>query len=281
MAAEGRPPTALIDPEALLLLSFTMSKHERRLEDMWRWWAHAGSPLTSVARIRALAEGFPDREAGMASFAASAVDQGDRRWRKYAEEAEPSTFRSVKGPDLPNLFSPPALLLRIRAGIGLGAKADILTFLICRSPRESTIAEIADATAYSTQTVRVATGDLLMAGFAYEVDERPARLTARAEAWSELLLNDHSNGSDAWPKWRHWADLFRFLVESVRWLEASENSSRYVQSSAARDLHERHRTALRMARIEMPRPGAHPGEEFLPEFNDALERFAVWLDRHL
>ncbi len=281
MADSGRQPEAIVDPEALLLLSFSLSRFEHRLSDMTGWWAQVGSQLTSLQRLLSLADRFPGAEDGLAAFAAAAFGAGDRRWRRHAAPDYQNHGRALKGPESPNLFSPVAMLLRVRAGIGLGAKADILAFLICTSPREATIAEISDATGYSTQAIRVATADLLAARFAFEVDEGPTRISVHADAWSQLLLDREPDGNAMWPEWRHWIDVFALLSESVRWMDEPQPTSDYVQSSRARDLLERHSRAVAINRIRVADPKGFKGQDFLPVFHDSLVSVTRWVDRNL
>ncbi|NNM35433.1 MAG: hypothetical protein HKO53_20325, partial [Gemmatimonadetes bacterium] len=149
---------SVIDPEALLLLSFQLEEHERRLEDMWRWWAKAGSRLTSVQRLLTLADTFPHgSRARIPSFAAAAYEAGDGMWKRLGvTEAFTMSRRRRKGPEAPSLSTPGTLLLRLRAGFGLGAKADILAYLLSNVRGDPTIAEVAASTAYSKQAIRLA-----------------------------------------------------------------------------------------------------------------------------
>lgn len=281
MAAGGARAESIVDPEALLLLSFSMSRHERRLEDMWRWWATIGSQLTSVQRLVTLAKSFPDPGDGMEDFAAVAFEAGDRRWRRHATDSPVPSGRALKGRESPDLSSPTTLLLRMRAGMGLGAKPDILSFLISTSPREASVAEIAEATGYSSQAVRVASGDLVMARFAFEDEGRPARLFARTDAWTELLLSDRSAAGASWPRWRHWSEVFPLLAALSAWAADSNADTRYIRSTRARDVLERHSQALIHNRIDAPRLSDFRGEEMLDGISAIIERLTTWLRQHI
>ena len=131
-AAAGDEATAsILDPEALVLLSLTVRHRERRLQDLLHWWAKTGSTLLSVQRMRSLLAAFPESVRGdLAWFASACRTSGDRRWqaltRRYADRVADVVARPGKGPDTLELLAPSTLLLRLRAGFGVGAKADML-----------------------------------------------------------------------------------------------------------------------------------------------------------
>ena len=120
-------PRSVIDPEALLLLSASMRSTERRLDDVLAWWAAAGSTLVSVQRTTTLLRRFPPAvRTGMAPFAAAAVEAGDGRWVALSRAADEGTLtsRGKRGGE-PRLIPYPALMLRLRAGFGVGVKAEV------------------------------------------------------------------------------------------------------------------------------------------------------------
>lgn len=281
MAASARVPRAQIDPEALLLLSFTMSRFERRLTDMWRWWATVGSELTSIQRLTGMAGRFSGIDEQLAGFASTAVASGNRRWKKYSGPETVEFDRALKGPDEPTLRLPSALVIRMRAGIGLGARAEILSFLLGTSPRESTISQIAEATGYTPQAVRVATGDLVLARFAREIEGRPTRIGVDADAWSKLLLQGPPGSARRWPRWRYWSEVFALLAAAIHWLETTDSATAYIRSSRARDLLESHRRAIDLSRMRLPDSTAYKGEDLLPVFLGFLETLPEWVNRHL
>ena len=85
--ARGR---ALVDPEALVLLSLTLMEHERRLADVLVDWMAWNSDLLSVQRMKNLVTSYPestrDRLGWLAGVALKAGK--DLRWRPLAKGAE-------------------------------------------------------------------------------------------------------------------------------------------------------------------------------------------------
>ena len=263
-----------IDPEALVLVSLAMLDEERRLADRLAWWARVGSRLLSVQRMKVVAEVYPEKvQERLGRFARSAFEAKDARWRRYAA-GEPLEARGRAGKEVvvPNLSSLPALLLRLRAGFGVSAKPDVLTFLMGIGDRAATVQEIERATGYSGVTVRDATRDLILARFIRETHEHPVRYYARREQWTVFLdLGAQAKQSDV-PAWRFWKTVFAFLahVDELARSCTEEPGSEYVQSSRARDVFLRHQSAFINNRIDVPNPGDFRGAAYLVAFRDTV-----------
>ena len=264
---DGSPPRTVIDPEALVLASLALVPHERRLGDVLLWWASVGSGLLSVQRIRSLARRLPQAGDALGAFAASAVEAGDRRWKRLAG---PGGFdaRPGKGADQPDLSDPSALTLRLRAAFGVSAKADLFAVLL-GTERPATVRELAESLGYSTVAVRVALGEMTLARVAEPTGASPASYRASdAAQWSALLAGGPR------PRWGHWAETFSFLLAVGDWGRDAQAWSPYVASSKARDLAERYGRALRVVAPDAPRLGGLKGEAALPAFAVTVQAVA-------
>ena len=287
VVAGGRSPSAIIDVEALILLSLCIRDEERRLSDMVAWWAEAGSTLTSLQRLRAVAKRFPGEqgEDGLRLFASMAKDRGDRRWIKDADPGPPDWVRFGKGPERPALLAACALWPRLRAGLGVGAKADTLAFLLGLSGAWASANVISFATGYSTVTIGRASAEMAMAGLVRATDDRPTEYMAPPRPWAELLALDRSgNGSgagSALPSWRFWSEIFAFLAGAITLAEraAADGPKReHVLASSARDLVDRHRRALNLNGI-LTSPAAHyRGLGAVGGLGDAVRAVAGWVE---
>lgn len=276
----------IIDPEALLLASLALLPHERRLGDFLAWWAETGAALLSVQRTRALLASMPEAlvedepvAEALAAFAASAGAAGDRRWQRHAGET-PLAGRPGKGADQPVLTEPAALLLRLRAGFGVSAKADLLAVLLGLDGRPATVKALAEATGYSTVAVRAALEEMALARFVAATGDYPAAYVVRgANQWSTLLfLEARSSSAPSAPAWGFWAPAYGFLLDVIVWGRRARDWSAYVAGSRARDLIERRGLSLRPIGLDLPE--ARSGAEYLRVFEGAVRFVTDWTRCH-
>jgi hypothetical protein len=277
---------SIIDPEALLLMSLYVSEDERRLGDLVRWWASVGSPLTSVQRLRAMAKAWPGNAgmAGLGTFAAMAVEVGDRRWARHATQQADRTRRSPKGPPEPALIEPSALWPRLRAGFGVGAKADALVFLLGLKGAWASVKVISHATSYSSVAIRKAVTEMAQARLIREAKGRPSEYQAPQRPWAELLElyapDADRSAEPSVPSWRFWGEIFAFLAGVAEWSrfarsEAAPNP--HVVASRARDLVERHQWAFHFNSIPVPPPEAYPGRDAVTGLEHTMRALIDWM----
>lgn len=266
---------AVIDPEALLLVSGCLRSSERRLDDVLAWWAAAGSGLLSVQRTTTLLRQFPGAREGLVAFAAEAVKAGDARWARLAKGADAETelvSRGKQGGE-PQLASPPALMLRLRAGFGVGVKADLLAVLLAIEGQTATVRRLAEATGYTVAAVRRAADEMVAATFVRRESGRPATYHVDRDRWSVML----GASADSEPTWRFFAQVFAFLAAVEAWGEEQAGRSPYVASSAARDVMEVHEAVFRLNRIPLPNSPFRPGESYLDAFAENVAAITDWL----
>jgi len=280
IAAPGgaRRVWTLVDPEALVLLSLAGREREPRLDDLLAAWARVGSSLLGVQRLGTLAAVYPwPVRDGIGDFARMAADAGDGRWKRYASGAarsEPGPRRKDAGPL--RLTDGPALMLRLRAGLGVSAKADLLTVLLGLGGAPAELRMLALSTGYSDRAVRTAAEEMALARLIHDVPGPRAAYRADPEAWARLLSTEV-------PAWRHWGSVFAFLAAVIDWARRAEQEgwSPYVASSRARDLVEEHGKRLRHAAWPLPDPAATRGAAYLEVFADAVDAAARWTREHL
>lgn len=270
---------SIVDPEGLVLASLSLAEEERRLWDVLYWWVKVGAPLLSVQRIKNLAAGFPEStRARLGAFAHLAHREGrDFRWRSLEGASPGKTIRSRKslGRD-PQLHHPAALMLRLRVGLGVGVKADLVAFLLATGGAWAAVKGIAEGLSYTPRAIRRALDDLVAARFIQAATGTPAAYRVDAKAWAPLL---EPSGKPL--AWRYWSPVFDFVADLAGWTEgdgALSKTSAYVLSSRARDLVERHRIAFARNQIKIPSPGDYPGEEYVRAFEETLRRLARWLE---
>ena len=276
----------MIDPEALLAFSLHLSVEERRLHDMVAWWARVGSPLTSVQRFRSVSDRFPGQESTrcLRTFARMAVAAGDKRWTRHAGGLSDGEGAFGKGREAPVLIEPCTLWLRLRAGLGVGAKADILAFLLGSDGQWASASTISFATHYSSVTIRKAANEMAMARLIRQTEGRPTEYRAPAGPWWDLLQPDprsKRNASSSHPPgWRFWSEMFAFLVGVMEWsrlASPSAGTNPYVLASKARDLVERHQRAFTLSGIFTPPPEAFPGRRAPDGLAETVEIVLGWM----
>lgn len=270
-------PVSVIDPEALVLASLTLWEEERRLADVLAWWARLGAPLMSVRRAGTLSRDFPTTVlAGLHEFAAWARQGGDTRWNGTESGTVP--VRAGKGPSVLVLRGSTTLLLRLRAGFGITAKPDVLAFLLALNGRGATSKDIVRATGYADKNVRVAGHELATGGFLEERSGYPLAYAAPngfARGFVRLIERDAPEAEV--PGWGYWAAVYAFLLTVASWENQPWAAERYVLSSHARDLFERHAWLFDRVDMRVPDPRRYRGEHYLDAFSETLDMLREWV----
>jgi hypothetical protein len=279
VAASRRPAQSIVDPEALLLVSLALRDHEPRLWSAAVMWAQFGARLLSVQRTKNLVRLFPaEVRERLGGFAALAIRDGaDQRWRSLVGSARTNGSGRGKGrvkEGTPVLAGGPALMLRLRLGLGVGIKPDVLTYLIGIAGGANPVVLIARATGYQGRAVRRALEELEAAGYIESRPWTPVAYRVDNAKWAGLLEFEAKNP----PAWREWADLYAFVVALDEWSRALPQSD-LVLASEARDLVETHARAFD-AIPRLPTLGKYRGEAFIGPFVKAIEacaEFVVWV----
>jgi|GEM_PF-856871 hypothetical protein len=278
------PAWTIVDPEALTLASFAVGHRERRLEDVVGSWAAGAAYLMSMQRMRTLASRFPRAVSGrIGDFARAAVAGGDKRWKRLVSPQAAGGYSPRLKPLEPlRLTDGPALTLRLRAGFGVNAKADLLSLLLGRSGVAADLKLIAAATAYTERAIRTATEEMVQAGFIHEIEGRPSSFFADAKAWAPVLEAHRPSWpegtANAVPPWRFWAAGYAFLAGVVEWAESAQDEgwTPYVASSRARDLVEKQGRILRQAELDPRFLVLGRGTRYLAEFEELILRVREW-----
>lgn len=284
-------PTAIIDPEALVLLSIALRDHDPRLLERVAWWATTASRLMSVQRMRSLAGRFPSSRGtnGLGLFAGLALEAGDRRWTAHATPDRSIDASGRRGPSSPVFIESSTLWLRLRAGLGVGAKADTLAFLMGLKGGRARVKAISRATGYTTTAIRAAARDMALARLIRSTPSHPTEYFAPERAWGELLELYPLAGAHAkrpqMPPWRFWAEVFALLAHvSVGFERAStRRAGGRVMASWGSGLIEQHRAAFDVNAIRIPVASAsdRKGAGEVAALTEAIRIMTVWLEGNL
>lgn len=293
LATGQQSARSIIDPEALVLASLAVRAKEQRFRDLLLWWVGKGAALLSVQRLQTLGRTMPQASlhGGTAWFAALAVEAGDARWKRLAAgKASDEPARSGKGPRELHLVEPSTLMLRLRAGFGVSAKADLMAFLIGASsssgkqPSWTNVSVISEAIGYSRQSVSRAVSEMSLARFIetsadapplYALDPAPwARVFRLHDPWRDATSVAEDADELDLPAWRFWSQAYAFLLKCSQWAEhaARKESPDVVHASLARDIVEESGRYLRWSAISVPDAKVHAGERYLAPFADVVEQ---------
>jgi hypothetical protein len=231
----------IVDPEALLLATLTVGRSDPRLFDEAMDWVAANGRLVDMARLRRLGKGVGAgprrllrvvatlavehgklsslREAAWAGlvahedhaeYAPEALFLGGlsgRQWTEpdplFAREGftrAPLTLRGMSRP--PDPRTGPCLRFRARALVGLGARAEVLTYLWTHDWAYGRL--IADRSAYNQAPVAEYLSGLADAGFANRRDDGRRLLYA--------LSADLRNAGSPVPDYVDWVGVWQVVT---------------------------------------------------------------------
>ncbi|MGI9141280.1 MAG: hypothetical protein ACR2GJ_09240 [Gemmatimonadaceae bacterium] len=248
---------AIVDPEALVLLSLTLMESEPRLRDVLHDWTILNSDLISVQRLKNLGASYSETTRERLSWLARIATEKakDLRWRSFLagdQSGNDPASRNVlvrannRRAIRVRLDEPAALALRLRLGFGVGAKADVLVFLIGNDGDAATVREIAAETGYTVAAARRAAEDMAAARLLHSTTAQPVMFRADTEAWAGVL--GLSGGA---PPWRSWNERFAFVAAYLSWSETMSTRpfKPYAFGVKGRELLERHKAAFELDHI--------------------------------
>jgi len=268
----GKPAGSVVDPEALVLASLWLESEEPRLWRVARLWARGGARYLSVQRIKNLSPHYPAHaQKRLGDFASECLHAGkDARWRGLA--TAPAAKVRERGTELspsPQFRRPAALMLRLRIGLGVGIKADVLAYLLGAEGGHRTLREMTDATGYIRRAIDRAVAELVAAGFVTALATSPASYRAPAERWDPLL----ELGQDP-PFWWHWDRVYQFAGALDDAATAGAHESPFLQASRARDVMETHYQVFDLNAVPVREVNAAPGEAYLGALGEDVAALA-------
>ena len=241
----------IIDIEALLLFSLSTCRYEPRLFDEIIDWLFHNGQFINVQRLQQIQKKFDFHCGPQLSAIAELLSKQSRyklKWsglaaKYYQEPAEPLFF-AKDGVALPcpqdkyanlefinhglrrgqinlrgysqsfDLHSPACLLLRLRALLGINARAEILCLL--SSVKEIHPTEAARQTAYYQKTIQTTLVEMARSGAVLTRTSRKEKFYRLKPGMLDSLLKQ--NGKSA--RWINWPSLLK-AVETI-WLRTGE-----------------------------------------------------------
>jgi hypothetical protein len=286
-----------IDPEALLLLGLRLAGTDPRLFGETLDWLRCNGRLVSAKRLRNLAGDAESRRRVDAALAWAGVHEPALQlWARGiprpAPRAEliPMADLTVREPDpafasfgllwqqtepsgksaRADVLRPVALAFRLRLIFGVGARAEVVRYLLTTDRPESSVADIAHAAGFGKRNVADALGALASAGVIGRLSgRRDHRFSIDVARWSGLL----QVSADQLPRAVDWIGLLPVLWKIMAWFDedATTGRSPYVRASEARLLIAEVGRALAAGGIAVPDGRDAHGDAYWPVFEGALD----------
>jgi hypothetical protein len=285
----------VVDPEALLLFTLEIARHDPRLFDEVLDWLRENERAISVQRLKNLSRDDADRELVAAALGWVSRYRKNPRFTRSASNAAtdpleplfPLLSRRVPNPDpaflesglakpdsvpsrkstRPRLDAPINFAFRMRELFGVSSRAEIVRYLLTAPAPDVSAQLVAEATAYAKRNVFQSLSALTAAGVVQTftvANER--RYSMSTTLWQEVLTLAEL------PRHRDWPQLLWAIRRIARVLEQSvlDEASEYMLASAARDLMQEVEESLRFAGV--PVVGGHrPGAEYWSAFAETVQ----------
>jgi DNA-binding transcriptional ArsR family regulator len=255
---------SVIDPEALLLSSLSVARHDARLFDEILDWITRNSTLLDLARLRRLSmRATPVERRLLQAVAKATMDhsgarnlvrlfddqcvteekQADSRlqplfhsqydargdWAGNDEVfasagflRQPVVFRRLSG--RPHWSNPACLRYRLRALVGMGARAEVLAYLLTHDWTHGRL--IAERTAYAQASVASYLAALYDAGLVKRREEGKKTLYCLSADFREAFgeLPQFVDWVRVWPVLAALVEAFRSIetTEDARWVRVAD-----------------------------------------------------------
>lgn len=258
--AVGEIDDAVVDPEALIVLTAELGDADARLRDVSTDWCVEYGRYVNGSRLRGVVSelGTPSERIG--EFVATVAAAGGPRWPMGTQPLPGYSSRGKAR--LTSAGSRARLRIRLRAAFGVNARADILAALLSARSVEMSLADLARTTRFSKLNVASAVDALSLAGL---VDVRSVGNEQRVRMGAVEILP----GVRPPIPQPDWVATFGVALAVLRFQLLGDRSPA-VRAIEARGLVERLRSRIAAARL--PEPNL---EAMGDEFGVAFDRWIV------
>ncbi|MBP9225810.1 MAG: hypothetical protein KBF76_18195 [Verrucomicrobiales bacterium] len=251
----------IIDPEALLLFSTVVARHDARLFDEILDWLHTNDSWISLQRLGTMIK--EDQLGDMSVLAAMseclAKDATHQKWKMIIKKA--GTSGSVTNQVVERLFpglpvtgeadpiflerslrrgaihlrgmsrsprpnQPATFLFKLRALFGRQARAEVMAWLLANGKGHP--AEIARQTGYFRRTVQIVLNELSESGHVRAIRTgREKDFIIDSDEWRFLMTWEDAK---EFPQWIAWAPVFKVILtflETLSMPDLDEHSERF------------------------------------------------------
>ena len=172
-----------VDLEPLIIFTAHLGSADNRLRASTIDWCIANARFASAFRLRNLADqARPDTRTAFGRFAATVRTHAKAPW---PGQGDPLTLFHPERTGSPDLRRPSLVQLRLRALVGVSARAEILKLLLADPDRPQTAATLAEDAAYGKGSVAQSLEMLTLAGIV-QIQPQGNRLLYRLARPGEL-----------------------------------------------------------------------------------------------
>ncbi len=249
-----------IDPEPLILFTAGLGDADSRLRDEATDWCIRYGQLVAGARLKNLIGDESDRvRAGYGEFAATVSSCSSHRWPGATTRRE-HTVR--ERPRVQAFNRPSQIVLRLRALLGVGGRADIIRAFLASPESAFSAADLATETSYTKRNMAQVLEALRLADV---VQAFPIRNQIHYRMPRERIDQLREQLSPVPASFVRWPPVLHVLTAVYETMQLFESKNKNIRGVEARAAVERLADAIRVARFPEPRRNVR-GSEFWDEF---------------
>jgi hypothetical protein len=291
-----------VDPEALIIFTIEVARHDPRLFDEVLDWLSHNRRLLTMQRLWNLGARFPVDAGLVGAAVAWAGESPPSRWQKnyqvkdqhsekvfvfdsdvlsFIAESDPTfaeygyirprVARSGKSRE-PDVKIPANFAFQLRYLFGPGSRSEVMRILLTFPDGPLDAARIASEACFAKRNISDTLAGLVVSRVikaSWSGNER--HYIAYRNKWATLL--EVGPSAERMPVFISWVNLFPACLEILKWLDRvvdSENSD-YLIASQARSLMERVAHNLEISGIEVSPKRATHGAAYLSNFVATVE----------
>lgn len=254
----------LILPEELIILTAVIADSDPRLRNEALDWCSKYHHFVSVARLKAIAYELDDQIFEPLSIFNETLNSiANTKWPVF-KKVDPLKVKLSGKSELPPLNLPSLLSLRLRSLLGIGIRADLLTFCLTRPLNSSFTAIDTVKIGYNKRSLAEVLESFVEAGI--------LRSTFKGNRKEYILIKQHEIIALAGylpkyaPNWSHILEVFLSLRSTIGNYENYSPSSKSVISKNALE-----KFAKRLEVLNLPPPIA------LSDHESYMRSFNKWL----
>lgn len=258
---------AVVDPEALIVLTAELGDADARLRDLSTDWCVSYGRYVNGSRLKQVAREVGTPNAAIGEYVATVAASGGPAW-PMGTKPRPDYVRREKA-RLDSANARPRLRIRLRAAFGVNARADIFAALLAASPDGLNAADLARVARFTKPSIASSLDALLLAGLV------TTRAVGNERRFSILPKVPILPGLLPPVPQPDWVARFTVALEALRFSRRDDMSTT-IRAIEARRLVARLADTISTEHISMPDMDA-TGDGFATAFDRWVIDLSEWL----